>query len=109
MSNAAYTPPGSQGGPGHASRTQTPTGMDGSATGLRAATDRLPQNSSGVGETARLAIGDKVQHRLSGATGQIVDLHRDPFVKDVTHGIVNWTGDGDGFGQGYADTNLVKF
>lgn len=89
MSNPSY----SQGGPGAA----------------RSSTDRIPQNSTGVGETARLAVGDKVRHRLSGAEGAVVDLHADPFVKDLTHGIVNWVGDGDGFGQGYANTNLVKF
>ena len=97
MSNAAYTPPGSGGGPGSSSAQ------------LRSATDAIPQNSTGVGETARPAIGDKVRHRLSGARGEVVDLHADPFVKDVTHGIVNWTGDGDGFGQGYANTSLIKF
>lgn len=93
MANPAYTPGASEGGPG----------------GLRSSTDSIRQDNSGTGETARLAIGDKVAHRLSGATGEVVDLHADPFVKDVTHGIVNWTGDGDGFGQGYANTNLVKF
>ena len=81
----------------------------GEPTGLRSSTDAIPQNTTGTGETARLAIGNKVSHRLSGETGEVVDLHRDPFVKDVTHGIVNWTGDGDGFGQGYSSTNLVKF
>lgn len=80
----------------------------------RSATDSLPQVDRGVGETAvptptAPAVGDRVRHRLSGQTGQVVDLHPDPFVKDVTHGIVNWTGDGDGFGQGYASTNLIKF
>ena len=110
MSNAAYTPRGSQGGPGQAARgAVTPTETDGRAGGLRTATDAIPQNSTGTGESPRLAVGDKVRHRLSGATGEVVDLHADPFVKEITHGIVNWTGDGDGFGQGYADTNLVKF
>lgn len=108
MSNAAYTPAGSQGGPG-GTPAQAPTGPDGNATGLRSSNDRIPQNDTGVGQTARLAIGDKVAHRLSGARGEVVDLHADPFVKEVTHGIVNWTGDGDGFGQGYSNTNLVKF
>ena len=78
-------------------------------TGLRSATDAIPQALDGTGETSRLAIGDHVQHRLSGARGQVVDLHADPFVKDLTHGIVSWTGDGDGFGQGYSNTNLTKF
>lgn len=96
MTNRAYTP-------GTGGET------DGSATGLRSSTDALPQTLDGTGQTARWAVGDKVQHRLSGATGEVVDLHADPFVKEVTHGIVNWTGDGDGFGQGYASTNLIKF
>lgn len=76
---------------------------------LRSSRDVVPQATDGVGETSRLAIGDQVRHRISGATGEVTDLHADPFVKEVTHGIVNWTGDGDGFGQGYADTNLIKF
>jgi len=75
----------------------------------RSSTDALPRDLSGTGETQRLAVGDKVRHALSGAVGEVVDLHADPFVKDVTHGIVNWTGDGDGFGQGYANTSLIKF
>lgn len=78
-------------------------------TQLRSANDRIPQATDGTGETARLAIGDKVQHRISGQQGEVVDLHADPFVKEITHGIVNWTGDGDGFGQGYSSTNLTKF
>ena len=89
MANRAYTP----GEPG----------------GLRSSTDAIPQALDGTGQTSRLAVGDKVRHRLSGQTGEVVDLHADPFVKDVTHGIVNWTGDGDGFGQGYSNTNLTKF
>jgi hypothetical protein len=76
---------------------------------LRSATDAIPQATDGTGESPRLAIGDKVRHRISGQTGEVVDLHADPFVKEVTHGVVNWTGDGDGYGQGYSDTNLVKF
>lgn len=76
---------------------------------LRSANDRIPQATDGTGETARLAIGDRVQHRISGQQGEVVDLHADPFVKEVTHGVVNWTGDGDGYGQGYANTNLIKF
>lgn len=90
MTNRSYTP---DDGP------QTP----------RSSTDRIPQSDSGTGETAVWAVGDRVRHRLSGETGSVVDLHADPFVKDVTHGVVNWTGDGDGFGQGYSDTNLIKF
>lgn len=93
MSNPSYTPPDAQAG--------LP----------RSAADALPQVDRGTGHTAvpTPAVGDRVRHRLSGQTGQVVDLHQDPFVKDVTHGIVNWTGDGDGFGQGYSSTNLIKF
>lgn len=86
-----------------------PAYTDNGPKGLRSSNDRIPQAQDGTGETARLAIGDKVRHRISGAQGEVVDLHADPFVKDVTHGIVNWTGDGDGFGQGYSSTNLTKF
>lgn len=75
----------------------------------RSSEDGRSQSLDGTGETSTPAIGDKVKHRLSGQTGEVVDLHADPFVKDITHGIVNWTGDGDGFGQGYASTNLIKF
>jgi len=75
----------------------------------RSSEDARPQSLDGVGQTSTPAIGDRVRHRLSGAEGEVVDLHADPFVKDVTHGVVNWTGDGDGFGQGYASTSLVKF
>ena len=76
---------------------------------LRSSEDARPQSLDGTGETSTPAIGDRVRHRLSGQIGQVVDLHADPFVKDITHGIVNWTGDGDGFGQGYANTQLIKF
>jgi len=88
-----------------ANRAYTP----GDPAGLRSTRDAIPQAADGTGETARLAIGDRVRHVLSGAQGEVVDLHADPFVKDVTHGIVNWTGDGDGFGQGYSSTSLTKF
>jgi len=81
----------------------------GASPQLRSSTDSVPRDLSGTGETQRLAVGDQVRHRISGQTGEVVDLHADPFVKDVTHGIVNWTGDGDGFGQGYANTSLIKF
>lgn len=76
---------------------------------LRSSEDTRPQTLQGTGETSVPAIGDRVKHRLSGQTGEVVDLHADPFVKEVTHGVVNWTGDGDGFGQGYSSTNLIKF
>jgi len=90
MSNPAYSP-------------------DGGASVPRSSRDSERQTPRGVGGTALPAIGSRVRHRLSGQTGQLVDYQRDPFLKDVAHGIVNWTGDGDGFGQGYADTNLIKF
>ena len=75
----------------------------------RSSEDTRPQALDGTGETSTPAIGSRVRHRLSGQTGEVVDHQADPFVKDVTHGVVNWTGDGDGFGQGYANTQLVKF
>lgn len=75
----------------------------------RSATDGIPPADVGVGGTALPAIGDRVKHRISGQVGELVDYQADPFVKDLTHGIVNWVGDGDGFGQGYASTNLIKF
>jgi hypothetical protein len=90
VSNSAYTP-------------------EDSPSLLRSSEDTRPQSLDGVGQTPTPAIGDNVRHRLSGQTGEVVDLHKDPFVKDITHGIVNWTGDGDGFGQGYSSTNLIKF
>lgn len=96
MTNRSYTP--DAGGE-----------TDGSASGLRSSNDRYPQALDGTGETARLAVGDRVRHRLSGAEGTVTDLHADPFVKEITHGVVNWTGDGDGYGQGYSSTNLIKF
>lgn len=89
-------------------RSYTPNPDDGVP---RSSTDALPQVDRGTGESAVTApsVGDRVRHRLSGQVGEVVDLHPDPFVKDVTHGIVNWTGDGDGYGQGYSSTNLIKF
>ena len=93
MRNAAYTPPGDADG----------------ALIPRSTSDAIAPALDGTGETATPAIGAKVRHRLSGQEGEVVDHQADPFVKDLTHGIVNWTGDGDGFGQGYANTSLVKF
>lgn len=90
MSNPAYTP-------GDAPRE------------IRSSQDATPPSAEGTGETAVPAIGDRVRHRLSGQTGEVVDLHTDPFVKDLTHSVVNWVGDGDGYGQGYSSTNLIKF
>lgn len=75
----------------------------------RSSEDGRPPALDGVGESATPAVGSKVRHRLSGAEGEVVDLHQDPYVKDLTHGIVNWVGDGDGFGQGYSNTSLTKF
>lgn len=75
----------------------------------RSSEDTRPQSLDGVGQTPTPAIGDHVKHRLSGQTGEVVDHQADPYVKELTHGIVNWTGDGDGFGQGYSNTNLLKF
>jgi hypothetical protein len=75
----------------------------------RSSTDAIPQSLDGVGETSTPAIGAHVRHRLSGAEGLVVGVHNDPYVKDLTHGIVEWTGDGDGFGQGYSNTSLTKF
>lgn len=96
MSNSSYTPT---------------DGSDGTAADRqpRSSEDGRPSVPQGTGETSVPAIGSRVKHRLSGAAGEVVDHQADPFVKDLTHGIVNWTGDGDGFGQGYSNTNLIKF
>jgi hypothetical protein len=90
MANAAYSPQGGESEP-------------------RSTTDATPPTLQGTGESAVPAIGSRVRHRLSGATGEVVDHQADPFVKDLTHGVVNWVGDGDGFGQGYSSTSLIKF
>ena len=75
----------------------------------RSTTDAILPALDGTGQTATPAIGSRVKHRLSGAEGEVVDHQADPFIKDLTHGIVNWTGDGDGYGQGYSNTSLIKF
>lgn len=78
-------------------------------TAPRSSEESRPSVPDGPGETSVPAIGSRVKHRISGQVGEVVDYHADPFVKEITHGIVNWTGDGDGFGQGYSNTNLKKF
>ena len=75
----------------------------------RSSEDTRPQVLDGVGQTPVPAIGSRVKHRLSGAEGEVVGVHNDPYVKELSHGIVEWTGDGDGFGQGYSNTSLLKF
>jgi hypothetical protein len=74
---------------------------------LKVATDQPPGDRSGnPAYTPRQ--GDAVRHRTSGQQGVVTGMHTDPFTGDQ-HAIVEWTGDGDGFGQGYASTQLVKF
>jgi hypothetical protein len=76
---------------------------------LRVATDYTPDDRNGNPSYTPPQAGDAVRHRLSGQEGVVTGVHMDPFVPGVDHPIVEWTGDGDGFGQGYASTQLVKF
>jgi hypothetical protein len=84
---------------------------------LKVATDQPPGDRSGnpaytppqTAPQAPIQVGDGVRHRLSGQEGVVTGVHMDPFSSDVQHPIVEWTGDGDGFGQGYSSTQLVKF
>jgi hypothetical protein len=73
---------------------------------LEVATDQPPGDRNG---NPAYSPGDQVQHRLSGQRGVVTGVHMDPFAQDTQHPIVEWTGDGDGFGQGYSSTQLVKF
>lgn len=73
---------------------------------LEVATDQSPADRNG---NPAYSVGDRVQHRLSGQEGVVTGVHMDPFAQNVQHPIVEWTGDGDGFGQGYSSTQLVKF
>lgn len=84
---------------------------------LKVATDQAPGDRFGnpaftpprQDAQEPLQVGDGVRHRLSGQEGVVTGVHMDPFSSDVQHPVVEWTGDGDGWGQGYSSTQLVKF